>query len=227
MAIVRCALCDELGIYPDREDGQVPEPTGCLYDPAAVTSDTCRDVRWYAVHTRPNVERKAYEELQRLGYRTFYPHRIVRRYRRRPKSGTEQRINVTRPQFSRYIFIGLVDHQGLYQANEATHVATVVYGPEGPLRIPGQVMAHLMEICNARGVVDYEDRTKIVFDGLPGEAAQFGSDHPLSGLLVEIATVEDMDRTGEIGVWLDMFGARREVQVPIAALHATKVRFGT
>lgn len=218
MAIVRCPVCDEIGIFPDMGDGELPKPAGCLYDEAVREAGGCDAPAWYAVHTRPQRETEAAAQLKRQGYRTFYPFRRVRRYKPRPGRPNGERVEVEKPQFTRYLFVAILEGQGLYGVNEADAVSTVVYGERGPLRIPGQVITRLMAVCDSDGLVAAEDLTAPRFDGRVGEDVRFREDHPMAGLVAEIASVAGLDRTGEITVWLRLLGARRKVPVPVNAV---------
>src|ERR1051326_5472284 len=58
-------------------------------------------ISWYAVHTRPQAEAKALENLLRQGYSAYLP-----RYRAQIRHARRQQT-VLRPVFPRYLFAGI------------------------------------------------------------------------------------------------------------------------
>lgn len=163
---------------------------------------------WYAVHTRAQMEEKAFVELKRLGLQVFYPFTRVRRRRRKP--GTTQMIVewVDKPFFSRYVFVGL-DHDGqIGMVNAEDTVSTIVTLGGVPMRIPPIIIDRLMALTDDRGLVGAIDLT--ARPRIPeGTIVRLKSDHPLAGLNGEVVR----DAGKEVIVLLHMLGAAREVHV--------------
>jgi transcription antitermination factor NusG len=165
-------------------------------------------MKWYAVMTAPRGEELANRNLKRAGYFTFYPFYRVRR--RRKRANVDQYLVewIDMPYYSRYIFVGLRDGEGLYGVNEADGVATVVHNKAGPLEIPHSVMDELMSLGDSRGQVGTRDdagRRRF----MPGQHVRISGKSPLDGLVAQIA----LDNGREIRVWLSMLGAKRQVIV--------------
>ena len=165
-------------------------------------------MKWYAVMTTPCGEEIANRNLKRLGYMTFYPFQRVRRRRKRANLDKYVVEWINKPYFPGYLFLGLREGQGLYQANEAEGVSTIVYGNNAPLEIPTRVMDEIMANSQRDGLVGAVDTVsrKLL---KPGQLVQFQDNSPMSGLLAQIA----LDNGKEIKVWIKVLGANRLVAV--------------
>lgn len=165
-------------------------------------------MRWYAVHTRSQMEEKAFVELKRLGLEVFYPFTRVRRRRRKP--GTTRFIIewIDKPFFSRYLFVGL-EHDGqIGIVNAEDTVSTIVSLGGTAMRIPNKIIDRLMDLTDERGLVGAIDLTaRPRF--MSGVEVRLKQDHPLAGIVGEV--VRDAGR--EVVVLLQMLGATREILV--------------
>lgn len=173
--------------------------------------------RWYAVLTRPQMEAKAAYYLSRQNYWTFYPFERVVRFLNRP-GGKRLRKEIDRPFFSRYIFVCLRrPTESLYDVNETYGVSTVVNINGEPLEIPSQVIDDLMSRTDDRGLVR---RAKPLhwFTGKVGDKVQLVDEAPFYGLVVELASLDALDRKDEIGAWIDFLGSRRQVPIPVQSV---------
>lgn len=163
---------------------------------------------WYAVHTRAQMEEKAFVELKRLGLQVFYPFTRVRRRRRKPGTTTMIVEWVEKPFFSRYVFVGL-EHDGqIGIVNAEDTVSTIVTLGGVPMRIPEIIIDRLMALTDDRGLVgavDLTARPRLA----PGTIVKLKSDHPLTDIVGEV--VRDAGR--ELVVLLQMLGAAREIKV--------------
>jgi hypothetical protein len=87
---------------------------------------------------------------------------------------------------------------------------------QDPVRVPDKVISALMEIGQGTGLMSEEDRTLLSagFRGRPGQQFTFlgGS---FGGLIGTISSIAKLDKTGAIKAWVDLFGGRREVVVPV------------
>lgn len=182
---------------------------------SVVTLAQPTEPRWYAVMTNPRMEEVAARNLKRLGYWTFYPFKRVRKLRKRANVNAHIVEWVNRPYFSRYIFVAL-RHQGegLYAANEADGVSTVVYLGDKPLCIPNPIMDELMDRANDDGVVGapVDEVARKPFQ--EGQLVGFKDNSPLCGLLGQIA----VDDGKSVMVWLQLLGASRKVSVEPSAV---------
>lgn len=104
------------------------------------------DLTWHAVHTRPSAEGLAEYHLRRQGYRVFapwYPVEVIRNRRL---------VMERRPQFNRYVFIGVGPRQSLAPVNATVGVSTVIYSGDRPLVIPWLVMREMIEAVEFDGL---------------------------------------------------------------------------
>lgn len=99
---------------------------------------TAGDVSWFAVHTKPRAEELAEKFLKFQGFTVFYP-RISKKI-----SHARKIIDVMRPYFPRYIFVGLDERKPFSHVNNSIGVSTIVYSGDYPLEIPVQIMEALM-----------------------------------------------------------------------------------
>ncbi len=198
---------------------------------------------WYAVHTHPRRENDAATWLHRRGYRTFYPFLRLRRYvGREPRRRMEERDE---PLFSRYIFVQFrgMEHEAIGAVNDTTGVSTVVYLGGEPLVVPNAVMDRLMEITdefetnegslryivNEKRLAEYTgEKPEHWFKGKVGDSVRLSEDAgPFFGLIAEIESIKHLDKKNEIGIWLDLLGARRHTVVSARAVDAVISRDGS
>lgn len=163
---------------------------------------------WYAVHTRSQMEEKAFVELKRLGLEVFYPFTRVRRRRRKPGTLTMIVEWIDRPFFSRYVFVGL-DHEGqIGIVNAEDTVSTIVTLGGVPICIPEIIIDRLMALTDERGLmgaIDLTARPRFT----DGATVEIKSDHPMAGIVGSV--VEDAGK--EVVILLQMLGAVREIRV--------------
>ena len=105
---------------------------------------------WYVVHTKAHAERMARDALEEAGYTVLFPHYLtVARKRNKHREFME----VMRPLFPRYMFIGAAPGQGLYDANTAMGVATVLHDQRGSYAVPQREIDRIREGCDEDGWV--------------------------------------------------------------------------
>ena len=166
---------------------------------------------WFAVHTHARKEPLVAQYLQRQGFDTLFLHysTVVKHARRTRR--------VIRSYFTRYVFVGLHEGQGMYDVNRGPGVSTVVYLADKPLEIPAPVIEELRARGDARGLVRF----------LPKERAEHRKrwqkgqsvcvvDGPLAGLFAVVA----LDKGHEVKVWLEMFGGKVEALFPPEGLKS-------
>lgn len=184
---------------------------------------------WFAVHTAPQNEAKADENLRRQGFMTFYPFRRVRVRRKMPNRDVYKVEWIERPYFPRYLFVALRhEHETISAVNDTDAVSTVVHirsrkGAERQyLQIPARVMDALMKIGDGTGFMSEEDQARLSagFFGKVGQQFRFSGSSAFAGLIGTISCVADLDRSGQIKAFIDLFGGTREVDVPVRMVAA-------
>jgi len=133
------------------------------------SSDTDCTMNWYCVHTKPQREKQAVEQLSSLlGFETYFPrlrfHKTIRRVRRQ----------ITEPLFPRYLFcrFDLANH---FRAVRYAHdVANLVCFGEEPAVVSDELIDNLKSWANEDGFVAAEpmfsagDRVQIAVGPMQG-----------------------------------------------------------
>ena len=141
------------------------------------------------------------DALKRQGFDTLFLHygKVIKHARKTRR--------VIRSLFARYVFVGVVPGQPLYDINSTIGVSTIVYRGDKPLEIPLPVIEEL----RARG--DAKGRCKLPPELIAGYRKRFRegeqvsiTDGPLAGLFAVVA----LDKGHEVRVWLEMFGGKVE-----------------
>jgi transcriptional antiterminator RfaH len=179
------------------------------------------DVRWYAVHARPEQgsEERAKLNLDRQGYETFYPFelRMIKRNRRE--------IEVRRPYFPRYLFVGVTPQLSIYPVDNTFGVSTVVRRGYLPFEIPWNVVSALRSRATDEGLMLQPKLPEIPLHRI-GEIVRV-LNGPFAGFMAEVARVDDCK---EIQIFIDLFGRRTlarvnhgDVSAPAASACAVAV----
>lgn len=189
---------------------------------------------WYAVHTNPRREHDASIWLRRQGYTTFFPFFRKKVYVGRRRFPRE----IDEPLFSRYIFVEFrgKPHEAIGAVNDTIGVSTVVYLGDEPLDVPGRVIERLMaitdewednegelqNIVNLKRLAEYTgEKPEHWFKGKVGDIIRLSEEAgALFGLIAEISSIEHLDKKNEIGIWLDLFGARRHAVIQAREVEA-------
>jgi len=125
-----------------RDSGSI----GGLLLPAS--HDNVQDGRWYVVHTRPQAEMRAIENLERQGYRTFCP-RVRRTIRHARKTST-----VMNPIFRNYLFVCLdISFDRWRRINSTRGVVSLIMQGDRPKPVPRGVIEAILQYVNADGTV--------------------------------------------------------------------------
>jgi transcriptional antiterminator RfaH len=172
--------------------------------------------KWYAVLCGPRSEQEASVNLRRAGFRVFYPH--VREHRRIKRgNGVKLLVEIVQPLFPRYLFVALRGpSESLYAVKGLRGVSCIVrlrFSGE-PLQIPNCVMDRIIDWADGEGLVPTATALHW-FRGKPGDSVEI-KDGPLDGLITCIASVDALERTDEVSVWVHMLGAENQVAVPAA-----------
>lgn len=162
---------------------------------------------WYAVHSRPQAERTALQNLLRQGYSAYLPcYRTMVSHARRRQS-------VLRPLFPRYLFAGLDRARMRWRPILSTFgVSGLVCAGDEPVPVAGQIVTGLREREDA-GLLD----RLVMRRGLrAGEVVRVtaGAFEDLVGRLLEL---DDQDR---VIVLLEVLGREVRTQLGAAAIEA-------
>jgi transcription antitermination factor NusG len=174
----------------------------------AAGAQTGGRMKWFAAMTTPRGEELANRNLKRLGYHTFYPFERVRRLRKRANLDKHVVEWITKPYFPGYLFLCIREGEGLYQANEADGVSTIVHSNGAPLEIPHTVMDEIMAFTQRDGLVGSVD-TVSRKPYQVGQMVKFQDNSPMSGLLAKIS----VDNGKEVRVWIKLLGSNRQISV--------------
>lgn len=171
-----------------------------------------QDLVWYVVHTGSRQEELANNSLMMAGFETL----LLRQWRVVVKS--RKKLNVLRPWFPRYLFVGVAPGQSLFDVNEADGVSVVLHGSNGPYALTKAVMDDLRRMADPGGVIhswaDKERRTmntKRRFS--PGEKIRICGG-PFTGMLA----VVELDNGKIVDLILEQSGLK--AQYPAADLLA-------
>jgi len=164
-------------------------------------------LRWYVVHTKPCKESMVNGLLQHQGFETLYPHYWgTVKHARRVK-------DVIKPYFSRYLFVGKCDWQGMGTINDTLGVSTVLYLGDEPLQLSDKVMDSIRANCGEDGRTDAPKETPDPPVFQKGDIVKI-IEGPLQGFEATVA----VDKRGAVRVMLDMFRGEFPVTVPSGGL---------
>ena len=198
----------------DRLQRELPD-SWWIHAPDCALAVATAGAEWFAVHTRPGCEPAVNRLLRDKGFETFYPYLLVMRWRRLQAGRSQRQEEVKRPYLPRYMFARCGrEHVGI--VNRVVGVSTVVHINGEPLRIPDTVMGVFLDLAEVDGRMAKDDRTRRArsFRGKIGDRARLLEPSPLAGLVGVIVSIKALDGKGEIGLFLEMFGGRREITVP-------------
>ena len=115
--------------------GRVPFQN--LVGDAAIPSSAAVDQPWYVVHTKPQQEQVAKENLTRQGYTTYLPHIKVLKRNRRHRCQEMQ----FEPLFPRYLFLQPSSHgHSIAPVRSTLGVATIVRFGQAPAILSHKVL---------------------------------------------------------------------------------------
>jgi transcriptional antiterminator RfaH len=163
-------------------------------------------IAWYAVHTRPQAEAQALDNLLRQGYEAYLP-----RYRARI-SHARRLQTVLRPLFPRYLFAGIDRAAMRWRPVLSTlGVSDVVRAGDEPMPLPAGLIESLREqeaagIFNALG----RQRAARLGDLVRITAGAF---EDMIGRLVEL---REQDR---VVVLLELLGRKVRTEIETAAIE--------
>lgn len=164
-------------------------------------------ISWYAIHTRPQAELKALENLLRQGYHAYLP-------RHRARISHARRVQIMlRPLFPRYLFAGLDRAAMRWRPILSTlGVSDIVRAGDEPALVPPEIIEGLREHENSGTFDRVEPHRPLQLGDLVRINA--GGFEQMIGRLVEL---RDQDR---VVVLLDLLGRAVPTQLPAAAVAA-------
>lgn len=154
--------------------------------------------RWYAVHTRPNREFRAKNQLENQGFEVFLPRRLktIRHARRL--------TNRPAPFFPRYLFIRLDLTQHRWRSVNGTFgVTSLVMQGEMPRPVPKGVVEAMIASVDASGLLCLKQNL-IVGTQVRLAAGPFAE---------QLGILDRLDDSGRVRVLLDIMGAAIPVYV--------------
>lgn len=171
---------------------------------------------WHAVHTAPQMEFECANLLIRQGYRAWYPHcwQTIRR--------AKETVDVRRPVFVRYIFLGVPEGKGILGAQWTRFVTSIIAVAGEPLEIPARSMQAMMSKCQADGYMPSADDLQALTKWEVGQAVRIKLG-TVEGLAAQIAA---LDGRSQIEVEVEMFGAIRRVKVDESRVEALDPKCG-
>lgn len=176
---------------------------------------------WWAVYSEPKREMRVRDELKRLGAIVFLPYEAVtRRVAVRRGSNVHRVRTADEPVFPRYLFVreggvGL----GTVLAARQHGVLGVVRAGEAVLSVPDVVMEPFLAVANDDGLVKSKDlsRLSVRLGWSVGQRFAFklmdsrDEPCPFGGLVGRFTSLAELDTTGRVKAWVEMFGAQREI----------------
>jgi transcriptional antiterminator RfaH len=164
-------------------------------------------IAWYAVHTQPNAEARAEENLSRQGYGVYLP-----RYRRWVRHARRREI-VQRPLFPRYLFTRFDRALMPWRPILSTiGVSAIVCGNDGPAPVPPQVVESLRAHA-AEGLFD---------ELMPARRLQMGdrvriTEGPLENVVGRLAAASAEER---VYILCEILGRTVRAEVSAMAIEA-------
>jgi transcriptional antiterminator RfaH len=154
--------------------------------------------RWYAVHTQPNREARAKNQLENQAHEVFLPRRLktVRHARKL--------TNVAAPFFPRYLFIRLdLTRDRWRSVNGTVGVTRLVMHGDLPHPVPRGVVETMIAAIDPKGFLCLEEGLKI------GSQVRL-----LAGPFAErLGTLDRLDDSDRVHVLLEIMGATIPVQL--------------
>ena len=166
---------------------------------------------WHAIYCESQRELYARDRLVERGYDTFCP--CIRVDYRVPKSGHPgqfQRKSRLVALFPSYAFVRSVDFINI---TRTPGVLAFVAVAGTPLEVPNRVIDRLKLAQLRLRLSEAGQKPSSWFKGKEGDEFKFSDGSPLYGFKAQIASVADLDETGDIKAWVNMFGRDHLVTV--------------
>jgi transcription elongation factor/antiterminator RfaH len=154
--------------------------------------------RWYAVHTQPNRELRAKNQLENQSYEVFLPRRLktVRHARKL--------TNLPAPFFPRYLFIRLdLTRQRWRSVNGTFGVTSLVMQGEMPRSVPHGIVETMIASVDENGFLCLEESLKV------GARVRLAA----GPFAEKLGTLDRLDDSGRVRVLLEIMGGTVPVQL--------------
>jgi transcription elongation factor/antiterminator RfaH len=158
----------------------------------------CDAQRWYAVHTQPNRELRANNQLENQGFEVFLPKRLktIRHARRL--------TNLAAPFFPRYLFIRLDLTQHRWRSVNGTFgVASLVMQGEMPRPVPRGVVETMTASVDEKGFLCLEQNLRV------GAQVRLAA----GPFAEKLGILDRLDDSGRVRVLLEIMGGTVPVQL--------------
>lgn len=162
---------------------------------------------WHVVHTQPNGEERAAQNLLRQGFEAYLP-----LYRRRTRHA-RRIVTASRPLFPRYLFVRFdADAVRWRSINGTFGVVRLLCHGERPLAVPPGVVESIHQRADGEGYVRLDETSQF----LPGQRIQIveGAFALTTGLF------QHMTDGRRVVLLLDLLGRKVRVSVPAEAVAA-------
>jgi len=183
---------------------------------------------WRALYCSAGLELKARDVLVAMGHTVFCPYEREKRRVASRAAGTGgwRLVFVDTPVFLNYVFVDVDEDTSpdwVTEIGGLREVLDFVRCAGAPLAVPAAQLKDVMEVADERGMVSSADLTKnsYKFRAVAGDACSFGPGAGLEGVAGRIASVADLDKTGQVVVVVNLFGGEQEVKVDHRLLKNT------
>lgn len=168
---------------------------------------------WHVVYTAPQAEGTAREGIQALGFQAYMPVERTTKIRRR------KRVEVVRPLFSRYLFVGVEPLDDWRHVLGVDGVEDVLRNNDAPSRVPAAWIEALRKI-EEFGTFDRRKNAPTPFR--IGEMVRV-SDGPFAGFNAAIeafvAKLQSTTKSQRAKVLVDFLGRHVAMELDIVALE--------
>ena len=164
---------------------------------------------WFLAQVKPNADQIAKRNLERQGFTIFQP------MERRTAVRRGKLVEQLRPFFSGYLFVTYPSASAPWSLVNSTYgVSRLVKTGDRPAPVPVQVVASLLEACDADGVVSVAPAVSV------GDRVEV-----MRGALTSfVGQVQRLTPDERAIVLLDIIGKQTKVMVPKAFLRAASGR---
>ncbi len=159
------------------------------------------DTNWYAVYTRPNAEKKVFEQLVSLGYNVYLP--LVTSIR----NWSDRKKKITSPLISTFVFVRIEENK-VYETLKAKGALGILKYLSKPAVIKDHEIENLRILMN-----DVTEVSRI--DGVEFENGEdvLVVNGPFTGLIAQSVLIKGKRR---IIVKIDALGSIMEVNLPLS-----------
>ncbi|MEO1106168.1 MAG: hypothetical protein AAFW98_20950, partial [Pseudomonadota bacterium] len=126
-------------------------------------------------------------------------------------------VDVRRPVFVGYVFLGMREGQGLWDAKWCRGVLDVITFANEPAIVPARIMRAVMDDCDSDGWMRSADDNPDLERYEVGQSVKIVGG-PLEGFVAQIQALDGMK---DLCVEVEMFGAKRLAKVDASRVKVT------